>query len=73
MSETSRQPRFIVSNLGFAFAVHDTRVPQEYAFEAGREKPHKSQNALNTRRLAVFPTRTQAQAHADRLNLAEPG
>ena len=60
--------RYIVSNLGFGYAVHDTQVGQEYAFRAGKDKEHKSTNALNTKRLEVFATRAQAQAYADERN-----
>jgi len=56
----SRQRRFVVSDLGFAFAVHDTQVKQEYAFRAGKDKAHKSSNALNSRRIDLFPTREEA-------------
>lgn len=66
--ESSNKQRFRVSDLGFAFAVHDTQVRQEYAFVAGREKEHASKNVLNGRRIDVFPTRAQAQALADELN-----
>ena len=62
------RPRFRVSDLGFGFAVHDTEVAQQYAHPAGREKDHKSNNALNSRRVDVFPTRGMAQARADELN-----
>lgn len=67
MTETKSQ-RYVVSDLGFAYAVHDTRQPQSYAFPAGRDKPHPSHNALNTRRLGIFATRAQAQAFADQRN-----
>lgn len=50
----------MVSDLGFVFAVHDTEVRQEYAFQAGRDKDHKSSNALNSRRIDLFPTREEA-------------
>ena len=64
------RPRFRVSDLGFSYAVHDTGVSQDYSFPAGRDKEHKSTNALNTRRVALFPTRAMAQARADELNAA---
>lgn len=60
--------RFVVASLGFAFAVHDTQAKQEYAFEAGKGKPHKSTNQLNTRRVEICPTRVEAQRIADELN-----
>ena len=66
MSQKKR--RFIVSDLGFAFAVHDTGVKQEYAFRAGQGKNHKSSNALNSRRVELCPTRAEALRRAEELN-----
>jgi len=69
VSRSSGQPRrFVVSDLGFAFAVHDTQEKQEYAFRAGKEKAHKSSNALNSRRIELFPTREEAVRLALELN-----
>ena len=65
--------RFVVSSLGFAFAVHDTQMRQEYAFEAGRDKPHKSSNELNGRRVELFPTRAEAERFASELNRRASG
>lgn len=66
---SSKQPRrYVVSDIGFAFAVHDTMAKQEYQFEAGKEKEHKSNNALNTSRVEICATREVAQQIADRLN-----
>ena len=64
----SKKRRFVVSDLGFSFAVHDTGAKQEYAFEAGKDKPHKSSNALNTRRIDLFATREEAVRFALELN-----
>ena len=73
MQSSIKKPRFVVCDLGFAFAVHDTAERQDYAFEAGRDKQHPSRNRLNGRRVGeVFPTREQAQAFADELNAREP-
>ena len=58
--------RFVVSRLGFAFAVHDTQKIQEYAFEAF--KPHRSSNPLNGERVGLFPTREEAERFAYELN-----
>lgn len=60
--------RFVVSDLGFGFAVHDTQEKQEYAFRAGKDKAHKSSNALNTRRVELYPTREEALRCARDLN-----
>ncbi len=60
--------RFVVSNLGFGFAVHDAGSPQDYEFPAGREKEHPSTNQLNSRRVEICTTRVQAQRIADELN-----
>jgi len=68
MAVPSKKRRFVVSDLGFTFGVHDTEHKQEYAFEAGRDKAHKSSNALNTRRLELFPTREEAVRYAEELN-----
>ena len=68
MSRKRIRPRFVVSDLGFAYAVHDTQVPQRYAFEAGADKEHKSNNRLNSERVDVFATYEEAQRVADELN-----
>ena len=68
MPTTPKKRRFVVSDLGPFFAVHDTQAKQEYAFRAGREKAHKSSNALNTRRLELFPTRAEALRLTRELN-----
>ncbi len=65
---TPKKPRFVVSDLGFTFAVHDTQKKQAYAFRAGRDKNHKSSNALNTERLDLFPTKEEALRKARELN-----
>jgi hypothetical protein len=64
----SKKRRFVVSDLGFTFAVHDTEMRQQYDFEAGKDKPHKSSNALNSRRIDLFPTREEAVRLALELN-----
>jgi len=68
MVSKPKRRRFTVSDLGFTFAVHDTQAPQEYAFEAGKDKAHKSSNALNSRRIELFPTREEAVRCAQELN-----
>jgi len=68
MATPPKKRRFVVSDLGFTFAVHDTQVKQEYAFRAGRDKPHKSSNSLNSRRIELFPTREEALRLAAELN-----
>ncbi|MSR61509.1 MAG: hypothetical protein EXS08_03545 [Planctomycetes bacterium] len=60
--------RFVVSDLGFTFAVHDTQAKQDYAFQAGKDKAHKSSNALNTKRVELYPTREEAVRAALELN-----
>ncbi len=64
----STSQRFVVADLGFAFAVHDTQAPAEYPFEAGKDKEHKSTNKLNTTRVAIYPTKTEAVRCALDLN-----
>ena len=64
----SKKKRYVVADLGFAYAVHDTQAPAEYAFEAGKGKEHKSTNKLNTRRVDIFPTKAEAVRCALELN-----
>jgi hypothetical protein len=66
MSQKKR--RFVVSDLGFSFAVHDTQAKQQYAFRAGKDKEHKSSNRINTRRVELCPTRDEALRLAQELN-----
>ena len=73
MTDPTPGPRFRVSNLGHAFAVHDTAVHASYAFPAGREKKHPSTNACNTRIVEIVPTRAEAQRIADELNRSGEG
>jgi len=68
MASPPKKRRFVVSDLGFSFAVHDTQAKQEYSFLAGKDKAHKSSNALNTRRIELFPTREEALRLALELN-----
>jgi len=68
MANQPKKRRFVVSDLGFTFAVHDTQAKQEYAFQAGKEKAHKSSNALNSQRVELFPTREEAVRLALELN-----
>lgn len=68
MAPAPKTRRFVVSDLGFSFAVHDTQAKQEYAFRAGKDKAHKSSNALNSRRVELFPTREEAVRLALELN-----
>ncbi|HEX6882693.1 MAG TPA: hypothetical protein VF530_04885 [Planctomycetota bacterium] len=68
MVSTPKKRRFVVSDLGFTFAVHDTQKKQDYAFRAGKDKAHKSSNALNSERLDLFPTREEAVRKALELN-----
>ena len=60
--------RYVVSDLGFAFAVHDTMAPQEYEFEAGKDATHASTNSLNSVRVELCAIREVAQQVADRMN-----
>lgn len=68
MPTPPKKRRFVVSDLGFTFAVHDTQKKQAYAFRAGKDKNHKSSNALNSERLDLFPTREEAARRALELN-----
>ena len=62
--------RFLVSDLGFAFAVHDTQVPEDYNFVAGKDAKHLSSNPLNSRRVGLFPTYDEAVRKAEELEKA---
>lgn len=68
MVSQPQKRRFVISDLGFSFAVHDTQAKQDYAFRAGKDKAHKSSNAINTRRIELFPTREEALRCAEDLN-----
>jgi len=68
MSKKRIRHRFVVSDLGFAYAVHDTQLRQEYAFEAGADKDHASTNNLNSERVDIFGTLDEARRVADELN-----
>jgi len=68
MTESRIKKRFIVSNLGFGYAVQDTGEPAKYEHPAGADKEHASSNPRNTKILEIFPTRAQAQTLADELN-----
>ena len=68
MRTPPKKRRFVISDLGFTFGVHDTQAKQEYAFRAGKEKAHKSSNALNGVRIELFPTREEAVRKALELN-----
>jgi hypothetical protein len=71
MTDDRRPPRYRVNDLGYGYAVHDTRAQAPYEFPAGRDKPQRSNNAFNTRIVEIFPTRAQAQARADELNRSD--
>jgi hypothetical protein len=73
MPDPRSTPRFFVSNIGYAFAVHDRATKAHYAFPAGREKKHLSSNEHNTKIVEVVATRAEAQRLADALNRAHAG
>lgn len=61
--------RYIVSNLGFGYAVQDTAAHLAQGLnQKGQEIPDSS-NPRNARILEVFPTRVQAQDRANEMNL----
>jgi len=62
--------RYIVSDIGYAFAIHDKGSPIEYPTE---ESPLKtdvpaSRNQFNARIVEIVPTRAEAQRIADKMN-----
>ncbi|MFT5287999.1 MAG: hypothetical protein ACI8QS_001763 [Planctomycetota bacterium] len=65
---SQKRKRYVVSDLGFAYGVHDTQAPAAYSFEAGKDKAHPSNNELNTVRIDICATRVRAQQIVDRLN-----
>ena len=60
--------RYVISDLGFAFAVQDTQDSQQYAFRAGRESKHLSSNQLNSNRVGIYPNMAEALRVAVELN-----
>jgi len=62
------KPRYVVSDPGFALAVHDTQAHQEYAFRAGKDAKHLSSNEINTERVDLFPNMAEAVRCAMDLN-----
>ena len=68
MVEKATDKRYIVGNIGYAYAVFDTRarIEQEPVKE-GQDLPDSS-NPRNARIVEVFPTRVNAQAYANELN-----
>ena len=68
MSNETNKQRFVVSDLGFAFAVHDTQVEQQYAFRAGQDEKHLSSNELNSKRVELLPNMAEAVRVAMELN-----
>jgi hypothetical protein len=61
--------RYLVSNLGFGYAVHDTAAHLTQGLNQKGEEVPDSSNPFNARILEVFPTRAQAQDRADEMNL----
>ena len=70
MTQTEKK-RYLVSNFGFGFAVHDTGERLVQGLNPKGEEIPDSSNPRNARVLDIFPTRAQAQARADELNAAE--
>ena len=68
MSNESKKQRYVVCDLGFAFAVHDTQVEQAYAFRAGADAKHLSSNELNSVRVDLLPNMAEAVRVATELN-----
>ena len=68
MAQHPSGKRYLVSNLGFGYAVQDTlaHIPQG-PNKKGDVIPDSS-NPRNAAILEVFPTRAQAQAYANELN-----
>jgi len=67
MTPKATQKRYVVSNVGYGFAVHDTKQAKTYYDEIDPS----GQSGPKGRIVDVFPTRRNAQAHANELNAAE--
>ena len=67
------QRRFIVSNIGHAFAVHDTQHPYQVLKGEERKDTPATTTAFTTRIVDSFPTRAAAQRRANELNGVEYG
>ena len=68
MTKETKKQRYVVCDLGFAYAVYDTQVEQEYAFRAGKDAKHLSSNELNSVRVDLLPNMTEAVRVAMELN-----
>ena len=73
MPNNPKNRRFVVSDIGFGFAIHDTEAPQAYAHPAGREAKHLSSNQLNSVMVEVVATRDEAYRLAAELNAKDEG
>jgi hypothetical protein len=68
MSDDSQKPRYVIADLGFAFAIQDTQVPQDYAFRAGKDSKHLSSNEVNSARVELLPSIAEAVRRTAELN-----
>lgn len=71
MSKAQEDRRFAVSDIGYGFAVHDTRAPYQRLQGEERGKLPDSSNELTSRIIEVFPTREAAWRYARELNESE--
>lgn len=68
MSQSPAQRRYIVSNIGHSFAVHDTQVPYQVLEGEERKDTPPTTNAFTSRIVDTYPTRAAAQRRANELN-----
>ena len=68
MSEPRTTPRYIVSNIGCGYAVHDTQASYERLSGEDRKGTLPSTNAFTSRIVETMPTRHAAQRLANKLN-----
>lgn len=68
MSKPSAAPRYVVSDIGHGFAVHDTRVPYQRLEGEERQGTEPTTNVYTSRIIEIFSTRRSAQKLADELN-----
>ena len=65
MAEKAADSRYIVGNIGYGYAVFDTRARiEQQPVKEGVDLPDSS-NPFNARIVEVFPTRVNAQVYAD--------
>lgn len=68
MAQIPKPRRYIVSDIGCGYAVHDTQVTYQRLEGEERGNIPPSTNAFNSRIVDIYPTRDAALRAAQRLN-----